>query len=110
MGGFGHFVVVFLFPFAFGADFLVDPGSYSAHRLFVKTVSAESVAEAGQDEGLSPLSHHMQKRSADSCNGLEGYERKLKNNTHEVSSLVRADAFMHRCYFSKPCSSYVLKV
>lgn len=84
MGGLGHFFVVLLFPIAFGVDFLVDPGSYNAHRVFVKT---ESLTGMGPNEGLSLINHHMQKRSADSCNGLEGYERKLNNNTHEWTFL-----------------------
>ncbi|KAA0714033.1 Sortilin Precursor [Triplophysa tibetana] len=39
----------------------------------------------GPDVGLSLIHHHMQKRDADSCNRLEGYEKKLKKNTHEFT-------------------------
>lgn len=87
MGSLRHFIVLLLFPLAFGVDFLVDP--YNAQRVFVKTpVSARSLTEkrSGKD-----IHHHIQKRNADpasdSCNvnGLEGFESKLISNTHEVS-------------------------
>lgn len=103
MDGLGHFIAVLLFPMALGVDFLVDPGSYSAHRVYVRSaVSSESLTQMGPDEGRSLIHHHMQKRSADSCNGLEGYEKKLNDNTHEVSALGSVDARKHHSSPSKP--------
>lgn len=98
MGCLGHLIAVLLYPVALGVDFLVDPGSNNAHRVYVKTaVSAKGLTEMGPDVGLSLIHHHMQKRDAVSCNRLEGYEKKLNKNTNEVSSHGSEHAFMHGC-------------
>ncbi|XP_065103080.1 sortilin 1b [Paramisgurnus dabryanus] len=82
-----HFIVLLLFPLAFGVDFLVDPGSYNAQRMFAKTpVSARSLTEK---RSVKDIHHHIQKRSADpgsdSCNGLGAFDSKLISNTHEFN-------------------------
>ncbi|XP_051524704.1 sortilin-like [Myxocyprinus asiaticus] len=85
MGRLGHLFIVLFFHIAFGVDFQMDPGS--AHRAHVRTpVSARSLIWTESDADIALLHHHIQKRSADpgsdSCNGLQGYDTKLKSNTH----------------------------
>lgn len=91
MRGLGHFIALLFFPIAFTVDFHVDPGSYNAHRVYVKSpVAARSLIGTGSDADISRIHRHIQKRSADvsdSCNGLKGYESKLTSNNHNVSSL-----------------------
>lgn len=91
MRGLGHFIALLFFPIAFCVDFHVEPGSYNAHRVYVKSpVAARSLIGTESDADISRIHRHIQKRSADAsdtCNGLKGYETKLTSNTHNVSSL-----------------------
>uniref|UniRef100_A0A9J7Z076 Sortilin n=1 Tax=Cyprinus carpio carpio TaxID=630221 RepID=A0A9J7Z076_CYPCA len=87
MRGLGYFIALLFFPMAFGVDFLVEPISYNAHRVYVKSpVAARSLIGTGSDADISRIHRHVQKRSADggsdSCNGLHGFETKLTSNTH----------------------------
>ncbi|XP_056116948.1 sortilin 1b [Rhinichthys klamathensis goyatoka] len=86
MRGLGHFIALLFFPMAFCVDFHVEPGSYKAHRVYVKSpVAARSLIGTGSDADISRIHSHIQKRSADeldSCNGLKEYETKLTSNTH----------------------------
>uniref|UniRef100_A0A9J8CIE5 Sortilin n=1 Tax=Cyprinus carpio carpio TaxID=630221 RepID=A0A9J8CIE5_CYPCA len=89
MRGLGYFIALLFFPMTFGVDFHVEPESYNAHRVYVKSpVAARSLIGTGSDADISSIYHHIQKRSADdgpdSCNGLKGFETKLTSNTHNV--------------------------
>lgn len=105
MRGLGYFIALLFFPMTFGVDFHAEPGSYNAHRVYVKSpVAARSLIGTGSGADISRIHHHIQKRSADdgadSCNGLSGFETKLTSNTHNVSSL---EALMQpRSCVSKP--------
>ncbi|KAK7135828.1 hypothetical protein R3I94_014487 [Phoxinus phoxinus] len=85
MRGLGHFIALLFFPMVFCVDFHVEPGSYNAHRVYVKSpIAARSLTGTGSDADISRVHSHIQKRSADvdSCNGLKEYETKLTSNTH----------------------------
>ncbi|XP_026125965.1 sortilin-like [Carassius auratus] len=91
MKGLEYFIALLFFPMTFGVDFLVEPGSFNAHRVYVKSpVAARSLFGTGPDADISRI-HHIQKRSADdgpdSCNGLHGFETKLTRNTHNFTFL-----------------------
>uniref|UniRef100_A0A673N3K9 Sortilin-like n=1 Tax=Sinocyclocheilus rhinocerous TaxID=307959 RepID=A0A673N3K9_9TELE len=90
MRGLGYFIALLFFPMTFGVDFHVEPRSYNAHRVYVKSpVAARSLIGTGSDADISRIHHHIQKRSADdgpdSCNGLDGFETKLTSNTHNFT-------------------------
>uniref|UniRef100_A0A673I1J1 Sortilin n=1 Tax=Sinocyclocheilus rhinocerous TaxID=307959 RepID=A0A673I1J1_9TELE len=92
MRGLGYFIALLFFPMAFGVDFLVEPRSYHAPRVYVKSpVAARNLIGTGSYADISRIHRHIQKRSADggsdSCNGLDGFEPRLTSNTHNVSSL-----------------------
>ncbi|RXN03097.1 sortilin-like protein [Labeo rohita] len=90
MRGQGYFIALLFFPMAFAVDFHVEPGSYNAHRVYMKSpVAARSLIGTESDADISQIHRHIQKRSADggsdSCNGLEGFESKLTRNTHNFT-------------------------
>ncbi|XP_033825416.1 sortilin-like [Periophthalmus magnuspinnatus] len=84
------FVALSLCTFAAGSDFLQDP--YPAGRSrFEKSSNiarkAVELVKRSLPEWLAPASpkHNIQRRSTDSCNGLQGYEAKLDANTHSYT-------------------------
>ncbi|KAI2661676.1 Sortilin [Labeo rohita] len=66
MRGQGYFIALLFFPMAFAVDFHVEPGSYNAHRVYMKSpVAARSLIGTESDADISQIHRHIQKRSAD---------------------------------------------
>lgn len=112
MRGLGHFIALLFFPMTFCVDFHVEPGSYNAHRVYVKSpVAVRSLIGTESDADISRIHSHIQKRSTDvldSCNGLKEFETKLTSNTHNVSSLEAP--MQPRGSASKPRDLYLILI
>lgn len=86
------FLALSLCTFAAGSDFLQDPrpaGQSRFERSSNIAAKAVRAVKRSLPEWLAPASpqHRIKRRSVDedSCNALQGYEAKLKDNTHRYT-------------------------